>query len=85
VAAEEEQALQVRQPADYYAMLAHSFFIASSTSLILQESFKILLIAIVSQQYLPEVAVLQGAPWRLAARMCIRGLFGVAYALLRAM
>lgn len=85
VAAENEQVMQGRQPADYYAVLVRYFLLASSTSLFVAESFKIFLLTIISQQYLPNVAVVQRRPGRIALRLCFRGLLGILYALLRSL
>ena len=83
--AEAQQELQARQPADYYAVLIRSFLIACASSLILQETLKVFLITLVSEQYWPNVAVLRRSPQREAIRLCVRALLGVAYVFLCAL
>jgi hypothetical protein len=48
-----------------------------------QEGFKVLLITFVSQQYLPRIKALESSPLRSAIQLGVRGLAGVAYAVLR--
>jgi len=84
VTAEAERALQARRISDYYGALAGSFFTAISSSLLLQEPVKVLLITAVSPQMLPQMTALRRTPLREAVRLCVRGLFGLLYFLLRA-
>jgi hypothetical protein len=83
VTAEEERALQASSVSSFYGTITVRILTGLLYSLVAGEGIKVLLITVVSPQFLPRVSVLRGTKLREAVRLLLKGLVGCVYFTLR--
>lgn len=83
VGSAEHSARQEMSSSEYLGSLAGAFCVAILSSLLVQEVIKVALITLVSPQMLPSVVVFQQTKAREAVRLCMRGVLGFLYIVLR--